>query len=101
MMPRFSLRQLLILVAFASVTCAALARPGYWWHAAIALAVSITAIGMVIAGIVCDSRRRAFAVGWLVLDQPPTLLDCAGIALVLIGVAAQERDHLAVEIEPG
>lgn len=67
MMPRFSLRQLLILVAFASVTCAALARPGYWWHAAIALAVSITAIGMVIAGIVCDSRRRAFAVGWLVL----------------------------------
>ncbi len=43
----------------------------------------------------------AVAVGWLVLDQPPSPLDCAGITLVLIGVAAQEREHLAVELEPG
>jgi inner membrane transporter RhtA len=43
----------------------------------------------------------AVAVGWLVLDQPPSPLDCAGITLVLIGVAAQEREHLAVEMEPG
>ncbi len=67
MMPRFSLKQLLILVAFASVTCAALAQPGYWWHATIVTAVAVTAIGMLIVALVSHSQRRAFAVGWLLL----------------------------------
>lgn len=41
--------------------------------------------------------------GWLVLDQRPSVLDVAGIALVLAGVAVQERDHVertALELEP-
>ena len=37
---RFSLKQLLILVALSAVACAALAQPGFWWHATIATAVS-------------------------------------------------------------
>jgi hypothetical protein len=67
MTPRFSLRQLLILVALASVACAALAQPGYWWHATIATVVVAAAIGLLIAALVSDGRRRAFAIGWLVL----------------------------------
>ena len=64
---RFSLKQLLILVAVAAVACASLAQPGFWWHATIATAVVLATIGMLIAALVCDGRRRAFAVGWLVL----------------------------------
>jgi inner membrane transporter RhtA len=40
----------------------------------------------------------AAAIGWLVLDQRPSLLDAAGIALVLAGVVLQERDELAAEL---
>lgn len=65
-MPRFSLKQLLILVAFASVACAALARPSYWWHATIVTAVVVTAIGMLIVAV-SGKSQRPFAVGWLVL----------------------------------
>ncbi len=46
----------------------------------------------------------AVAIGWLALDQVPTALDIVGIALVLGGVALQEREELAAEIaapEPG
>lgn len=35
--------------------------------------------------------------GWLILDQRPSLLDVAGIAIVLAGVALQERDELTVQ----
>jgi len=38
--------------------------------------------------------------GWLVLGQRPTALDTVGMALVLAGVALQERDELPVELEP-
>ncbi|WP_205528769.1 EamA family transporter [Desertimonas flava] len=41
--------------------------------------------------------------GWLVLDQRPSALDVGGIALVLAGVVAQERDRIElaeVELEP-
>ena len=64
---RFSLKQLLILVALSAVACAALAQPGYWWHATITTAVVLATIAMLIAALVCDGRRRAFAVGWIVL----------------------------------
>lgn len=64
---RFSLKQLLILVALSAVACATLAQPGYWWHATIATAVVLATISMLIAAVVSDGRRRAFAVGWLVL----------------------------------
>ncbi len=40
----------------------------------------------------------AVLIGWLVLDQRPSALDLAGIGLVLVGVAIQERDELAAEI---
>ncbi|MFV0307292.1 MAG: EamA family transporter [Desertimonas sp.] len=46
----------------------------------------------------------AVAIGWIALDQRPSLLDAAGIALVLAGVALQERDELAAELaapDPG
>ena len=40
----------------------------------------------------------AVIIGWIALDQRPSALDIAGIALVLAGVALQERDELAAEI---
>ena len=40
----------------------------------------------------------AVAIGWLALDQRPSGLDAAGIALVLVGVALQEREELAAEL---
>jgi inner membrane transporter RhtA len=40
-------------------------------------------------------------IGWVALDQRPGALDLAGIALVLIGVAIQEREELIGLPEPG
>ncbi len=36
----------------------------------------------------------AAVMGWLFLDQPPSTIDLVGIALVLVGVAVQERDEI-------
>lgn len=36
----------------------------------------------------------ASLMGWIFLDQPPSLVDVAGIGLVLVGVAIQERDEI-------
>jgi inner membrane transporter RhtA len=36
----------------------------------------------------------ASLVGWIALDQRPSTIDVVGIALVLIGVAVQERDEI-------
>lgn len=36
----------------------------------------------------------AALMGWLFLDQPPSRIDLVGIALVLVGVAVQERDQI-------
>jgi len=36
----------------------------------------------------------AVAFGWALLDQAPSGLDLAGIALVLVGVTLQERDEI-------
>ena len=33
-------------------------------------------------------------IGWIALDQQPSGLDIIGIALVLVGVAVQERDEI-------
>jgi inner membrane transporter RhtA len=41
----------------------------------------------------------AVAFGWIVLDQRPSAVEFAGIALVLAGVALQERDELPVSAE--
>jgi inner membrane transporter RhtA len=41
----------------------------------------------------------AVIVGWVALDQQPSVLDLAGIAAVLVGVSLQERD-VAQTVEP-
>ena len=33
-------------------------------------------------------------IGWIWLDQTPSWLEVAGIALVLVGVAVQQRDEI-------
>lgn len=43
----------------------------------------------------------AVFIGWLLLGQTPSALDLAGIGLVLIGVAVQERDEIIGLPEPG
>ena len=40
----------------------------------------------------------AVVIGWIALDQRPSGLDLAGIALVLLGVIFQDRDELAAEL---
>ena len=40
----------------------------------------------------------AVTIGWLVLDQRPSAIELAGIALVLAGVVLQEREELAAEL---
>ncbi|MDJ0768119.1 MAG: EamA family transporter [Ilumatobacter sp.] len=42
----------------------------------------------------------AVIIGWIALDQRPSGLDLAGIALVLVGVAVQERDEIQAVPEP-
>ena len=42
----------------------------------------------------------AVVVGWVALGQRPSALDAAGIALVLTGVALQERDEILPLPEP-
>ncbi len=42
----------------------------------------------------------ALMVGWIALDQQPGPIDVAGIALVLIGVAIQNRDEITADLEP-
>jgi inner membrane transporter RhtA len=39
----------------------------------------------------------ALAVGWIALDQQPSGLELVGVALVLVGVAVQEREELEPE----
>ena len=36
----------------------------------------------------------ALAVGWIALDQQPSAIELVGVALVLVGVATQEREEL-------
>lgn len=43
----------------------------------------------------------AVFIGWIALDQTPSVLDLAGIGLVLVGVALQERDEIVGLPEPG
>lgn len=43
----------------------------------------------------------AVLVGWVALGQRPSWLDATGIALVLVGVAIQERDEIVGLPEPG
>jgi inner membrane transporter RhtA len=47
----------------------------------------------------------ALVVGWVALDQRPSVVDLVGISFVLAGVALQERDEIGIDetrvVEPG
>jgi inner membrane transporter RhtA len=43
----------------------------------------------------------ALVIGWIALDQRPSRLDVGGIALVLVGVALQQREEIVGVVEPG
>ena len=43
----------------------------------------------------------ALLVGWVALDQQPSVVDVVGISLVLAGVALQARDEIVGVAEPG
>ncbi|MFN0018677.1 MAG: hypothetical protein ACKVP0_10490 [Pirellulaceae bacterium] len=62
---KFSIRDLLFLIAVISVACAALANTGIWWHSIVVTATLIGMTGLVIWGTLNAGSRRAFACGWL------------------------------------
>lgn len=62
---KFSLRDLLILIALISVACAALANTGIWWHSIVVTATLTGMTGILIWGSLQAGARRAFACGWL------------------------------------
>ena len=62
---KFSLRDLLLLIAVISVACAALANTGIWWHSIVVTVTLIGMTGLTIWGTLNSGSRRAFACGWL------------------------------------
>jgi hypothetical protein len=64
---RFSLRQLLFLVAFAAVACGALSQPSHFWHSVVVTGAALFLVAMLVSAVVGQAALRAFAVGWLVL----------------------------------
>ena len=65
---KFSLRDLLVLIALISVACAALANTGIWWHSIVVTATLTGMTGLVIWGTLNSGSRRAFAAGWLLFS---------------------------------
>jgi hypothetical protein len=62
---KFSLRDLLVLIAFICVACAALANTGIWWHSLIVTVTLAALTGLILWGLLCPGEGRAFAAGWL------------------------------------
>ncbi len=62
---KFSLRDLLLLIALISVACAAMANTGIWWHSIVVTATLSGMTGLVIWASLHGGSRRAFAYGWL------------------------------------
>lgn len=62
---KFSLRDLLILIAVISVACAALANTGIWWHSFVVTATLTGMTGLLLWGVLNDGARRSFVCGWL------------------------------------
>lgn len=65
---KFSLRDLLLLIAVISVACAALANTGIWWHSIVVTATLSGMTGLAIWGTLNSGSRRAFACGWLLFS---------------------------------
>ena len=62
---KFSLRDLLVLIAAISVACAALSNTGIWWHSIIVTVTLVGMTGLLLWGTLNPGPRRAFACGWL------------------------------------
>ena len=62
---KFSLRDLLLLIAVISVVCAALANTGIWWHSIIVTSTLSGMTGLLLWGTLHSGSCRAFACGWL------------------------------------
>src|SRR5258706_16333682 len=62
---KFSLRDLLVLIALICVACAALANTGIWWHSLIVTVTLAALTALILRGLLCPGEGRAFAVGWL------------------------------------
>lgn len=62
---RFSLRDLLVLIAVISIACAALANTGIWWHSIVVTATLTGMTGLLILGSLKPGSSRAYACGWL------------------------------------
>lgn len=62
---KFSLRDLLLLIAAISVACAAMANAGPTWHSIVVTATLTSLTGVTIWAALHPGPRRAFAGGWL------------------------------------
>ena len=62
---RFSLRDLLMLVAVICISCAALANTGLWWHSVVVTATLLGMTGLVLWGALHPGQHRAWVCGWL------------------------------------
>lgn len=62
---RFSLRDLLILIALVAIPCAALSQPGEIWHSVVVSFSLLMLVGMLLRVLIVSGERRAFAAGWL------------------------------------
>ena len=65
---KFSLRDLLLLIAVISVACAAMANTGIWWHSIVVTATLSGMCGWLIWGTLHSDKRRAFVIGWLLFS---------------------------------
>ncbi len=62
---RFSLRDLLILIALVAIACAALSQPGEMWHSVVVSVSLLMLVGMLLRVLMASGEQRAFAAGWL------------------------------------
>ena len=65
---KFSLRDLLLLIALISVACAAMANTGILWHSIVVTATLAGMTSLVIGGTLHSGKRRAFVIGWLLFS---------------------------------
>jgi hypothetical protein len=105
---KFSIRDLLFLIAVISVACAALANTGIWWHSIVVTATLIGMTGLVIWGTLNSGSRRAFACGWLLFAAgylmlvfgPWTGSNLGGSFITTKGLAELERRGLGDKPSP-
>ena len=65
---RFSLRDLLLLIAVICIACAALANTGIWWHSVVVSATLLGMTSILIWGVLRPAESRAWTCGWLLFS---------------------------------